>query len=336
MTSAAPDGVVAVPRVSAVIVNYETSALAARCVASLGAQGVSHEIIVVDNPSAAGDAANLDGLGVRVVRNVENVGYGRGCNAGAEAARGELICVLNPDTVVPPGALDAWVAAFDRMTAAGRRIGCLAPRLLNDNGAPQRSAYNFVGPLNYWAYHSLAAGAVKKLRKAVRVAPAATTRTDATADPSAGAQRVDWVMGAALLIPRAAWDAIGGFGSNYFMYAEDEDLCLRLGRAGWEVVFAPGVRIGHSQGEPSAESRDRAVARFYDGLRIFLHQHYRPARRRAVQVCVVADMAVRVVIFGVLSTLKPGNLLNANRLRGYRGVLALYARDLAGLEKPPG
>ncbi len=112
--------------VSVIIVNYETSAMVRRCVESLQAQSASHEIIVVDNPSDSRDVANLADLPVALVQNSENVGYGLGVNAGAAMSNGRVICVLNPDTVLPPGTLDQWLQMFHR-EAGHRRLGCLCP-----------------------------------------------------------------------------------------------------------------------------------------------------------------------------------------------------------------
>ncbi|MCX7718130.1 MAG: glycosyltransferase family 2 protein [Candidatus Sumerlaeaceae bacterium] len=307
------------PQVSVIIVNYETSAMVRRCVGSLANQDIPHEIIVVDNPSPAADVRHLNDLPVRLVQNTENLGYGRGCNAGAAIARGDLICVLNPDTIVPDGALAAWVASLRACQSAGRRVGLLAPRLVNENGTVQRSTYQFVNPLNYWLYHSLLAGVLKRMRKTFRLPDTI----------SAGrVRRTDWVMGAALLLPRVAWEAVGGFSDKYFLYSEDTDLCRRLWLSGWEVLFDPSVTLIHTQGEASAESRDRAVLRFFTGLSVFLHTHYGPARRRAVEVAVILDMLMRLAILLPIVAARPSRLIMRNRLRGYWSVLKMYGRLL--------
>ncbi|MCX7018624.1 MAG: glycosyltransferase family 2 protein [Candidatus Sumerlaeota bacterium] len=305
------------PRVSVIIVNYETSAMVKRCAASLRGQPVTHEVIVVDNPSPANDADNLEGLGVRVIRNRENIGYGRACNAGAVAARGGLICVLNPDTALPEGALGAWASLMETELAAGRRIGLLAPRLLNDNGAAQRSAYQFVNPLNYWLYHSIAAGALKALRKSFRL-PSPESRR--------GVRSAGWVMGAALMIQRDAWDAVRGFGENYFLYAEDTDLCWRLREAGWDVCYTGDVSIIHTQGDPPPERRALSIARLFDGINTFISQHYGAPRRAAVRACVITDMILRIALYSMMRLRRPGDKLLESRLEGAKRVLRNYRR----------
>ncbi len=302
------------PRVSILIVNYETSDMVRRCVESLAAQSVTREIIVVDNPSPAGDIANLRHLPVKLVPSQANLGYGMGLNAAAAVATGDLLCVMNPDTAVAPGMLDRWVGELDKMTACGSRVGCLAPRLVNENGGAQRSSYGFANPLNYWLHHSILAGAVKTLRKGVRLPSA----------EASASRPVDWVMGAAMLIPRDAWNEVGGFSPAYFLYAEDTDLCWRLREAGWQTWFTPHAEVMHTQGEPAAERRDMGMVRLFNGLRIFLHRNYPAWRRLPVEVCVLADMALRLLLFALPAAFNLRAPLYRRRVRGSLQVARIY------------
>jgi GT2 family glycosyltransferase len=307
--------------VSVIIVNYETSKMVKRCVASLQQESSCHEIIIVDNPSEANDVAELEGLPARVIRNTENIGYGRACNVGVAESSGQLIAIMNPDTYVSKEGLDAWAEACIR--ASGQPgIGVLGPRLLNDNGTVQRSTYGFLTPWNYWLYHSLAAGALKTLRKRLRIEAAERSNEELRA--------VGWVMGAAMLIPRIAWNAVGGFSDKYFLYAEDTDLCWRMHQAGFEVMYAPGVSIYHSQGEPNAENRGLGAFRLFSSIRIFLHQHFGVVRRLSIKGCVIADMCIRTVLFSIIAIAKPHNMLNRSRLAGSLQILKLYC----GMYKP--
>lgn len=299
---------------SVIIVNYETSDFVKRCVESLRDEKMIHEIIVVDNPSPAQDWSNLQTLDVKLVRLAENVGYGRGCNAGAEGASGELITILNPDTYVTPGAFDIWTSVCLE-EAKRRKLGVLGPRLLNENGTVQRSTYGFLTPLNYWLYHSLLAGGLKKLRKSLRME---------SAQGGGEIQPVDWVMGAALMIPRDAWEAVGGFGENYFLYGEDADLCIRLHDAGYGVYYAPGASIYHTQGEPSAERRGAQAVRLFTGIRTFIYQHFGVFRRASIEACVILDMIMRLVIFAPLALVQRKNVMHRSRLKGYWAVFRMY------------
>jgi N-acetylglucosaminyl-diphospho-decaprenol L-rhamnosyltransferase len=305
------------PRISIITVNYETSDMVARLAASLAEQDIPHEFIIVDNPSAAHDIENIRGIAdARIVESPENVGYGMGLNSGARFATGDHIGILNPDAAVPPGQLRAWVEVLERENAAGRRIGVLGPRLVNDNGTPQRSAYQFVNPLNYWAYHSILAGALKTFRKRVAMESGA---------PEAQLRRVGWVMGAAMLLPRDVWEAAGGFSPSYFMYAEDTDLCWRVSGKGWNVYYAPEVTFIHTQGEPAPEHRDRGMMMLFTSIRVFLRERYPPLKRGAVSTSVIADMLLRIAAFAPLAAIRPGDTLTRSRLRGAVRILRMFA-----------
>lgn len=318
------------PRISCVIVNYETSDVVARCIKSLTEQTIAAdlEILVVDNPSPAGDVENLRHLPtIKIVENSVNVGYGLGCNAGERAASGELICVLNPDTYLSPTAMENWRNAFLELLAKQPTAAMLAPKLLNDNGSAQRSVYRFLTWRNYWLYHSILAGVLKKMRKNVALGSDDKYNT-LVFEPC------DWVMGSAMLVRRSDWQAVDGFCPEFFMYAEDQDFCLRLHQAGRTVWFTPCVSVYHTQGEPSAANRDKGILRFYDGLSTLLFLRHSPGNRRLIQVQVLADMVLRCLALLVIIPFSFGNrLIMVNRFKGYCGVFSHYFREFFKKER---
>lgn len=308
------------PEVSIIIVNYETSRYVRRCVDSLLNQDVPMEIIVVDNPSDKDDWRQLVDLPVVLVRNETNVGYGKACNIGARRARAELLCILNPDTIVPPEMLKRWVNSLRRAQSEHNSVGIVAPQLRNENGTVQRSTYRFISPLSYCLYHSALAGVTKKLHKYYRI-PGASARAKTP-------RRVPWVMGSAMLIPRKAWDAVGGFSDAYFLYAEDMDLCYRMWGAGFEVVFDPTVYLVHTQGEPSPEKRLLAIERFFQGLDTFLRLHYSKRTRALVRLTIIADLLLRLLLVLPLNIFSRNATMHQARLQGYRKLLGYFMRNL--------
>ncbi|MGB9690814.1 MAG: glycosyltransferase family 2 protein [Candidatus Sumerlaeaceae bacterium] len=300
------------PAVSVIIVNYQTSGFVRRCVRSLCCQDVPLEIIVVDNASPNDDWQSLLDLPILLVRNAENLGYGKGCNLGAQQAQAPLLCVLNPDTVVPPEAMRAWLQSLARLQSEGVRVGVLAPVLCNDNGTIQRSTYRFPGALTYWLNHSLLAGFLKRLRKSYGL-PSLST---GVSKPRAA----EWVMGSAMLIPRAAWDDVGGFSSAYFLYAEDTDLCFRLRKAGYEIIQDPQISIIHTQGEPTAEVRALAIQQFFSALETFLSRNYPRWRRVTVRCSMLGDLSLRMLFLAGAHIVGLRNRHNRERMRAYRKV----------------
>ncbi|MFN8502092.1 glycosyltransferase family 2 protein [Kouleothrix sp.] len=127
------------PLVSLIVVTYNSAALAPGCLAALdAAEYAPRELIVVDNASADGTAALVAARfpQARLLANRENVGFGRACNQGAQAARGELLVFLNPDVTVTPG----WLAALTRHLAAHPDAAIICPTTLYPDEPPPRAA----------------------------------------------------------------------------------------------------------------------------------------------------------------------------------------------------
>ncbi|HYW52689.1 MAG TPA: glycosyltransferase [Dongiaceae bacterium] len=181
-----------------------------------------HEILIVDNGSEPPTLAVLDQLardhGVRVVRNGRNLGFGQGMNVGMTHARGDAVVILNNDVVVTDGWLEDLVGALETR----RTVGCTAPRS-NKVASEQLvgAQYPDIG-----AMHRFAAERRRAHRGRGYVA-----------------QRV---VGFCLCLDREVIDAVGGFDPLYGLgNYEDDDLCVRIRRAGWEIFVCDDVFIHH-------------------------------------------------------------------------------------------
>src|SRR5918995_1202678 len=222
---------------SAIVVAYKTPGELAAAVASLQAQSVPpDEIIVIDNGAA--DGAPLHGTsewhGVRIEATPANVGYGAGCNFGARTAAGDELLVLNADVVLSAGA----VAAMRARLASDRRIGVVGPRILS-GGEIQLSAR---------AFPSFRTGLLGRRSRLTRLLIRARRLPAEFRHTYGSGGAVDWVSGACMLVRREAFDAVGGFDDRYWMYWEDADLCRRLVDRGWRIFYQPGALVHHSTG----------------------------------------------------------------------------------------
>jgi GT2 family glycosyltransferase len=217
------------------------------CLRSLLSQQVEggFEVIVVDNASADGtvEAVRENFPAVKVIANANNRGFAAANNQALAVARGEYVLLLNPDTVVPAGALGALLAVADQHPQAG----ALAPKLLNTDGSLQLSCRRFPNP---WA-------ALFRNTILGRLFPKEPwTREYLMADwPHDEVREVDWASGAALLLRRAAIEQVGWLDEHFFWGSEDVDYCKRLWEAGWRVLYTPQPAIIHRIGG----STDRAV-----------------------------------------------------------------------------
>ncbi len=253
---------------SIVIVSWNTAVLLADCLGSIstGTTGLEHHIIVVDNASTDDSAAMIarEFPAVQLIRNAENVGFARANNQGLRASTGRYVLFLNSDTRVPCGILSALVEFMDAHPDAG----ACSPRLARADGSTQ--PFTFGGdPTPAYLF---ARGWMRLIRHR------------AVHDwETLESQSVDWVSGACLLARRDAVLQVGGFDEDFFMYFEDNDLCLRLRRAGWKVFYNPQVSITHLGGASLALNDARS--RWYDAsLRRFYSKHYSPPARIALEI----------------------------------------------------
>jgi N-acetylglucosaminyl-diphospho-decaprenol L-rhamnosyltransferase len=283
---------------AAVVVNYNAGPALADCVASLVADGPD-DVVVVDNDSSDGSLEQLRSAHpeVTVVAAGENLGYARAANLGIAATRAPVVAVLNPDTLVRPGAGAALLARF----GAEPDLGAVGPTLLNPDGTVYPSARSVPSVANavghgllyfVWAGNPF-------------------TRRYRQVDADAGRPRdVDWVSGAAVWLRRAALDAVGGWDERYFMYVEDVDLCWRLRRAGWRVAYEPGAAVEHLLGISTASAPYRMIAEHHRSLYRFAARRF-TGRRRMLLPAAAGFLGARAVLAMAhhkAAALRPGRI----------------------------
>jgi N-acetylglucosaminyl-diphospho-decaprenol L-rhamnosyltransferase len=277
--------------VSVVIVSFNAREHLERCLDAVA--GGEHEVVVVDNASSDGSPALVRERfpSVRLVELEENVGFGAANNAGVEAASGRWLLLLNSDAWPVDDALDRLVAFAE----AYPRAGIVGPRLRNTDGSLQPSVRGYP---TLWRI----ATEYLFLR---RLAP----RSDALnafyggGFDHASVREVEALKGAVLLAGREAYEQVGGFDPAYFMYGEEMDLCYRVRRAGWAVVFDPdaefvhvgGVSTGARWGDrPAFGPMRRDQLR---GLLRFLAGHESPRRAEQARRLLVASFRLRAMVF---------------------------------------
>jgi N-acetylglucosaminyl-diphospho-decaprenol L-rhamnosyltransferase len=244
------------PRLSIVIVSYNARADLERCLETLvrDKPAVDHEIVVVDNASTDDTVHVLRTRwsGVRLIEAGGNLGFSRGNNLGIRQTFGELVLLLNGDTLVPAGAIDGLVAVMD-----GRPdVAVAGPRLVDANGRAELSFGRMISPLNEIRQKLRARGNVERLTSRER--------------------EVDWVSGACLLVRRRDAEAVGLMDERYFMYTEDVDFCAAIRARGRKVLFTPGVEVVHLRGR-SRRSAPRATESAYRRSQVAFYEKHHPA-----------------------------------------------------------
>jgi len=256
------------PLVSVVVVNWNTRDLLEDCLASVERHlaDASHETIVVDNGSTDGSTELVKRLfpDTRLLVNSENLGFGRANNQAMDIARGELLLLLNSDARLPDGSIRHLFELMREVPG----VGMIGPRLEDENGKLQASAYRF-GSIPLMFVEEI--GLYKLLpRECVsRLLLGGYWNHDAE-------RIVDWIVGACMLVRAEVFRATGGFDPSIFLYGEEEEWCGRIADAGWRTLYSPRARVTHlghqttlrflgetSRIERCVEASDKLLARRY-------------------------------------------------------------------------
>lgn len=224
-----------------VTVTYNSERTLVRCLEST--RGVHH--VVVDNGSRDGSAdVAAQFPHVELVRNPGNRGFSTAANLGIQISAPADVLLINPDAYLLPGALERLEATLKRH----REAAVVAPRLRYLDGTIQASARTFPSPLTM-----LLRRTVLGMTRAGRTKLRSHLHPNET---SSEVEPVDWVLGAAMLIRRGAFDAVGGFDEQFFLYGEDVDFCYRLWAARWQVLLDAGAEVIHEYARESSHTWD--------------------------------------------------------------------------------
>jgi GT2 family glycosyltransferase len=227
------------PDVTFVIVSWNVRELLRRCLKSIADQTkLGYEIIVIDNNSRDGspEMVAAEFKAVKLIRNRENLGFARANNQGLEMAAGKFVFFLNCDTELIEDAATELVVA-----ASEKSVGIVGPEILYSDYTHQQSVRRFPGFSDQLIV-------LLKLR---HILGWTTTMKSYLADPGA-AQReplaVDQVMGAAIMMRTELARELGGFDPGYPNWFEEVDLCQRVKRTGYRVVYWPLTKVIHHGG----------------------------------------------------------------------------------------
>lgn len=243
----------AAPELAVVTVSYYSDEVVTTFLGSLStASSRPVPCIVVNNaPNDAAIAPAVAGYeNARLVNSATNLGYGKAMNLGvSEANIADWILLANPDLTFAPGALDELVAIGEKDSS----IGVLGPLIYTTGGEIYPSARRLP---------SLRHGIGHALFFLVWKSNPWTKAYLADRENPPRQRDAGWLSGACLLVRRSAFESVGGFDDKFFMYFEDVDLCERLGRAGWKVVYAPSAVITHIGGH-STDSQSRTMIKVH-------------------------------------------------------------------------
>lgn len=236
------------------IVNYNTKKYLPDCIdgviSDLKKVGLSYKILVLDNDSRD-DLSDLekkyDKENVQFYYSDKNGGFGAGHNFLSKKAESEYILILNPDIkFLEAGTITRLIKHFKK--DADNKVVIVGPKLLNDSGVQRwdhGESHGFLGRLS-----CAIGGTFWKDRK--------------------NTTEVAWVSGAFFLIKRDIFKEICGFDENFFLYKEEEDLCLRIRKLGFKIIYEPDVKVLHHGSVVASKSEF-----FNDSDKYFFEKHFR-------------------------------------------------------------
>lgn len=233
--------------ISIIIVSYNTAALTVACLESVFAsQRVSCEVFVVDNASRDDSAEIIRKKfpAVKLIANDTNRGFGAANNQALRDCTGRYVVFLNPDTTVEPLSFSTMIAFMD----AHPEVGLAGPRVLNPDGTRQDSvSYRYPG------------------------------HRHGAADIGSLPGEIACVLGACQIASAKLLHELGGFDEDFFLYGEDQDICLRIRKRGFRIGLIDDAVIMHHGGQSERTTLPAEVVRKkFRAELLFYRKHYRP------------------------------------------------------------
>ena len=245
-------------KLSVIILNYNVRYFLELCLQSVEAalSLIDAEIIVVDNNSHDDSCAMVKDKfpNVILIENKENSGFSKGNNLGFKKAKGEYICILNPDTVVG----ETTFSSILEFAESKNGIGIIGCKLVDGTGRflPESKRYipspavainKILGRDTHYYVHSLAENSVGE-------APV--------------------FVGAFMIMKHAVYRQVNGFDEDYFMYGEDIDLSYKVLKSGYKNYYFGKTTVIHYKGESTLKDKEYAK-RFYGAMQIFYKKHFK-------------------------------------------------------------
>lgn len=234
--------------VSIIIVNYNTTNLVLNCITSIiqHTKGLLYEIIIVDNNSnddfeKTFNEHFISEANMHIIKLPKNIGFGRANNVGFKIAKGKYLLCLNPDTLLINNAIKLMAIFLDN----NPNIGICGGNLYDGDMRPTHSFKRFY-PSILWEIDTLCFHKLEKI----------LFRNNAIFNQSKTPIEVAYITGADLMIRKDLFNKIGGYNSNFFMFFEETDLCLKVKREGYKIMNIPEAKIQHLEGQSYSNEND--------------------------------------------------------------------------------
>lgn len=264
-------------KLSVVILNYNVRYFLEQCIRSVqkAIADMEAEIIIIDNDSKDGSCEMVKELfpEIPLIENKENVGFSTANNQAVKIAKGEYVCILNPDTAVAEDTFEKAIEYYEQTP----NIGSLGVYLMDGTG-------NFL-PESKRNFPTPKASLMKLLGRDSKYYANHLSDTDQG--------NADVLVGAFMLMKRSIYNEVAGFDEDYFMYGEDIDLSYKITQAGYVNHYLGSAVTLHYKGE-STRKDDAYFDRFYGAMQIFYGKHLGQSWLEEKSVAIGVAMAKRL------------------------------------------
>jgi N-acetylglucosaminyl-diphospho-decaprenol L-rhamnosyltransferase len=295
--------------IAVAVVSWNTRELLEECLRSLAtdAEAGLAEVWVVDNGSTDGsrELVRERFRWASLLEPESNLGFGPAVNEVARRTESPWLAAANADIALSPGALGRMLAAGE----ADSRAGSLAPRLLLPDGRTQHSVHRFPTVTLSVAFNLGLTSVIPGLGERWCI--------EGRWDPDRP-RRVQWAHGAFLLLRRQAFEEVGGFDPEQWMYAEDLDIAWRLARSGWATRYVPEAAVGHELSASTEQAfGDARLARFMDASYAWILRRRGRAVTLAFGTVNLAGAVLRLLALAPLARRDARRAAAAGRARAY-------------------
>jgi GT2 family glycosyltransferase len=307
--------------VSIIIVNWNSKQFLTDCIGSIYryTQDIDYEVIVVDSGSfdGCGELIDTDFPAVRFIQSEANLGFAGANNLAFRHSRGRNILFLNPDTELTSAAVNLLADFVERRPNAGA-VGC---RLLNRDGSVQTSCIQAYPTLLNQLLNTEYLRRLSPTSGLWGMAPLFSSERDPA--------EVEVVSGACLMMRRSTFEQIGGFGEEYFMYAEDLDLCYKAAQAGFRNYYLPQATVRHfGGGATESAPSEFAVVMMRESVWRFLRKTRGAVYGVSYRLATMVSAAIRLGILILLMPLQHVLHLGARQPHTIRKWIAILAWSL--------